>query len=99
MATAYIPGPSLADAIASVARWTRLEYASSGGARRRAGGDPRLRDHSPGPQARQRHPGRRRPRIIDFGIAKDADASALTGSNAVIGTLRYMSPSNWTASE
>ena len=32
------------------------------------------------------------PRIIDFGIAKGADATALTGSNAVIGTLRYMSP-------
>jgi serine/threonine protein kinase len=36
------------------------------------------------------------PRIIDFGIAKTADAStsltSLTGSNVVIGTLRYMSP-------
>jgi serine/threonine protein kinase len=32
------------------------------------------------------------PRIIDFGIAKGADATALTGSSAVIGTLRYMSP-------
>jgi WD40 repeat protein len=32
------------------------------------------------------------PRIIDFGIARGADATALTGSSVVIGTLRYMSP-------
>jgi serine/threonine protein kinase/WD40 repeat protein len=32
------------------------------------------------------------PRIIDFGIAKGTDATAITGSSAVIGTLRYMSP-------
>ena len=32
------------------------------------------------------------PRIIDFGIAKGADATVLTGSSVVVGTLRYMSP-------
>jgi Protein kinase domain/WD domain, G-beta repeat len=32
------------------------------------------------------------PRIIDFGIAKGADATELTASHAVIGSLRYMSP-------
>jgi len=60
MATAYIPGPSLADAIAQKGPLDEAGLRELGG---------------------------------DFGIAKTADAStSLTGSNVVIGTLRYMSP-------
>jgi serine/threonine protein kinase len=32
------------------------------------------------------------PRIIDFGIARPADASSLTSTGVVIGTFAYMSP-------
>jgi eukaryotic-like serine/threonine-protein kinase len=37
--------------------------------------------------------------IADFGIARGADATALTGSGAVISTLRYMSPSSCSLQE
>jgi len=93
MATAYIPGPSLADAIAQRGPLDEAGVRELGAAL--AEGLAAI--HACGIIHRDLKPGNviladDGPRIIDFGIAKDADASALTGSNAVIGTLRYMSP-------
>jgi serine/threonine protein kinase len=93
MATAYIPGPSLAQA---VAQGGPLDDA---GVRRlgAALAEGLAAIHDCGLIHRDLKPGNviladDGPRIIDFGIAKGADATALTGSSAVIGTLRYMSP-------
>jgi serine/threonine protein kinase/WD40 repeat protein len=93
MATAYIPGPSLAQA---VAEGGPLDEA---GVRRLGAAlvEGLAAIHECGLIHRDLKPGNviladDGPRIIDFGIAKGADATALTGSSAVIGTLRYMSP-------
>ena len=93
MATAYIAGPSLADAIAEggplgEARVRELGAALAEGLTAIHDCGLIHRDLKPG-NVILAHDG---PRIIDFGIAKGADATALTGSHAVIGTLRYMSP-------
>jgi serine/threonine protein kinase len=93
MATAYIPGPSLADAVAwggplGQARVRELGAALAEGL---------AAIHACGLIHRDLKPGNviladDGPRIIDFGIAKVAGATAITGSHAIIGTLRYMSP-------
>ncbi|MGH3292604.1 MAG: protein kinase domain-containing protein, partial [Trebonia sp.] len=93
MATAYIPGPSLADAVAQRGPLDRAEVGRLGAAL--AEGLAAI--HECGLIHRDLKPGNvilaeDGPRIIDFGIAKGADATALTGSSALIGTLRYMSP-------
>ena len=93
MATAYIPGPSLADAVARRGPLDRAEVGRLGAAL--AEGLAAI--HECGLIHRDLKPGNvilaeDGPRIIDFGIARGADATALTGSSAVIGTLRYMSP-------
>jgi serine/threonine protein kinase len=93
MATAYIAGPSLAEAIAQHGPLDEAGVRELGAAL--AEGLAAI--HDCGLIHRDLKPGNviladDGPRIIDFGIAKGADATALTGSNAVIGTLRYMSP-------
>ena len=93
MATAYIAGPSLAEAIARRGPLDEAEVRRLGAAL--AEGLAAI--HDCGLIHRDLKPGNviladDGPRIIDFGIAKGADATALTGSSAVIGTLRYMSP-------
>jgi serine/threonine protein kinase len=93
MATAYIPGPSLAETIARRGPLDEAEVRRLGAAL--AEGLAAI--HDCGLIHRDLKPGNvimagDGPRIIDFGIAKGADATALTGSSAVIGTLRYMSP-------
>jgi Flp pilus assembly protein TadD/predicted Ser/Thr protein kinase len=93
MATAYIPGPSVADAVAQSGPLDRAGVDRLGAAL--AEGLAAI--HECGLIHRDLKPGNvilaeDGPRIIDFGIAKGADATALTGSSAVIGTLRYMSP-------
>ena len=93
MAAAYIPGPSLADAIAGSGPLDEAGVRRLGAAL--AEGLTAI--HDCGLIHRDLKPGNvimagDGPRIIDFGIAKGADATALTGSHAVIGTLRYMSP-------
>jgi tetratricopeptide (TPR) repeat protein/predicted Ser/Thr protein kinase len=93
MATAYIPGPSLADAVAQSGPLDRAGVGRLGAAL--AEGLAAI--HECGLIHRDLKPGNvilaeDGPRIIDFGIAKGTHATALTGSSAVIGTLRYMSP-------
>ncbi len=93
MATAYIAGPSLAEAIAQRGPLDEAGVRQLGAAL--AEGLAAI--HDCGLIHRDLKPGNviladDGPRIIDFGIAKGADATALTGSSAVIGTLRYMSP-------
>jgi peptide/nickel transport system substrate-binding protein len=93
MATAYIPGPSLAQAVAEGGPLDEAGVRRLGAAL--AEGLAAI--HECGLIHRDLKPGNviladDGPRIIDFGIAKGANATALTGSSAVIGTLRYMSP-------
>jgi hypothetical protein len=93
MATAYIPGPSLAEAVAGGGPLDEAGVRRLGAAL--AEGLAAI--HECGLIHRDLKPGNVTmadggPRIIDFGVAKGADATALTGSSAVIGTLRYMSP-------
>jgi hypothetical protein len=100
MATAYIPGPSLAEAIARNGPLDQAQVRQLGAAL--AEGVAAI--HACGLIHRDLKPGNviladDGPRIIDFGIAKGADTAALTGSNTVIGTLRYMSPEQLHAQE
>ena len=94
MATAYIPGPSLDDAIAQKGPLDEAGLRELGAALT----EGLSAIHACGIIHRDLKPGNiiladDGPRIIDFGIAKTADAStSLTASNVVIGTLRYMSP-------
>jgi WD40 repeat protein/predicted Ser/Thr protein kinase len=93
MATAYIPGPSLAEAVAGGGPLDEAGVRELGAAL--AEGLAAI--HDCGLIHRDLKPANviladDGPRIIDFGIASGAGATALTGSNAVIGTLRYMSP-------
>jgi hypothetical protein len=93
MATAYIPGPSLAQAVAQRGPLDEAEVLQLGAAL--AEGLAAI--HDCGLIHRDLKPSNviladDGPRIIDFGIARSADVTALTGTGAVIGTLRYMSP-------
>jgi hypothetical protein len=93
MVTEYIPGPSLRDLVLTrgplpVERvWALASQLSEGLGAIHACGLVH-RDLKPGnvimaPDG---------PRIIDFGIARMADASVLTEDGAVVGTYAYMSP-------
>jgi hypothetical protein len=93
MATAYIPGPSLASVIARQGPLGEAGVRELGAAL--AEGLAAI--HACGLIHRDLKPGNiiladDGPRIIDFGIAKSADASSLTSSHALIGTLGYVSP-------
>jgi WD40 repeat protein len=93
MATAYIPGPSLAAAVAQRGPLDQAAVRALGAAL--AEGLAAI--HACGITHRDLKPSNviladDGPRIIDFGIAKGADATAITAPDALIGTLRYMSP-------
>ena len=93
MATAYIPGPSLAAAIAQQGPLDEAGVRKLGAAL--AEGLAAI--HACGIIHRDLKPGNviladDGPRIIDFGIAKSANSTSLTAPDAVIGTLHYMSP-------
>jgi serine/threonine protein kinase len=93
MATAYIAGPSVADAVIRQGPLDEARVHELGGAL----AEGLIAIHACGLIHRDLKPanvilGDDGPRILDFGIAKAADTTALTGSQAVLGTLRYMSP-------
>jgi hypothetical protein len=93
MATAYIAGPSLADAITHNGPLDEGRTRALGAAL--AEGLASI--HACGLIHRDLKPGNviladYGPQIIDFGIARGADTAALTGTDTVIGTLSYKSP-------
>ena len=94
MAMEYIEGQTLADIIRkreplTTARKIQLAEALVDG----LAFPHKAAHHSPGHQAGQSH-GRRRRRlkILDFGIARLAEATGMTRVGAALGTLNYMSP-------
>ncbi|RFU37605.1 serine/threonine protein kinase, partial [Actinomadura logoneensis] len=100
MATAYVPGPSLRALVEREGALPpeRVRELGAGLAEGLAA------IHACGLVHRDLKPGNiivaeDGPRIIDFGIARALDASAMTATGAVIGTLAYMSPEQVEADE
>jgi WD40 repeat protein len=93
MVTAYIPGPSLSEAVARRGPLSPAEVRELGASLAEGLGAI----HACGLIHRDLKPGNiilgpDGPRIIDFGIARTANASSLTTVNALIGTYGYMAP-------
>ncbi|MCP9966127.1 serine/threonine protein kinase [Actinomadura madurae] len=89
MATAYIPGPSLREAAPLDVPGVRaLGAALAEGLEAIHAGGLVHRDLKPGNVIMSEDG----PRIIDFGIARAAEATALTSTGAVVGTYAFMSP-------
>lgn len=93
LATAYVPGPSLADAVAGHGPLP------AGSVLMLAAGlaESVAAIHAAGVVHRDLKPSNvlladDGPRVIDFGISRAAEASALTGTGLVIGSPGYMSP-------
>ena len=100
MATAYIPGPSLATAIAGKGPFDEAGTRRLGAAL--AEGLTAI--HACGLIHRDLKPGNiilgaDGPYIIDFGIAKHTGMTSITGAGMIIGTLRYMSPEQLSGQE
>ncbi|XUL85720.1 bifunctional serine/threonine-protein kinase/ABC transporter substrate-binding protein [Streptomyces galilaeus] len=93
LATAFVPGPSLAEAVDGIGPLPPESVAVLGSRLAQALSELHAvdlvhRDVKPGnillvPDG---------PRLIDFGIAKGAGATALTAPDAVVGTPGYLSP-------
>ena len=93
MVTAYIPGPSLSEAVGrngplDVSQVRELGAALAEGLTAIHACGLIHRDLKPGNIIR----GPDGPRIIDFGVARTANGSSLTTVNALIGTYGYMAP-------
>jgi serine/threonine protein kinase len=93
MVTAYIPGPSLAEAVAASGPFGLNQVCGLG-----AGlAEGLAAIHACGLVHRDLKPSNviladDGPRIIDFGIARAAEASPMTTAGMVVGTYSYMSP-------
>ncbi|MFJ2738296.1 WD40 repeat domain-containing serine/threonine protein kinase [Streptomyces sp. NPDC087440] len=93
LVTAYIPGPTLSEAVR-----TQGPFAPDAVLRLGAGlAEGLAAIHRCGLVHRDLKPGNvilaeDGPRIIDFGIARAVDASSLTETGAIVGTYAYMSP-------
>jgi serine/threonine protein kinase len=93
LATAYVPGPSLAEAIAShgplpASSVLALAAGLAEGLNAIHAADLVHRDLKPS-NVLLADDG---PRVIDFGISRAAEASALTGTGLVVGSPGFMSP-------
>lgn len=93
LATAYVPGPSLAEAVARHGPWPESRLRALGSALAEALDDV----HTAGLVHRDVKPGNvlltvDGPRLIDFGIARAVGATALTADGSVVGSPGYLSP-------
>ncbi|MEV0322569.1 serine/threonine-protein kinase [Streptomyces sp. NPDC050658] len=99
LATSYVPGPSLAAAVAQGGPLPYDRLCSLAAAL----GEALVVVHGAGIVHRDLKPSNvlladDGPRVIDFGIARAADATALTGTGMMIGTFGYASPEQLTGS-
>ncbi|WP_405387657.1 bifunctional serine/threonine-protein kinase/ABC transporter substrate-binding protein [Streptomyces sp. NBC_01102] len=93
LATAFVPGPSLAEAVASCGPMPLRSVRVLAGLLSRA----LTAVHTAGLVHRDVKPGNvlltaDGPRLIDFGIARAGDATALTATDLVVGTPGFLSP-------
>ncbi|MDX3694374.1 bifunctional serine/threonine-protein kinase/ABC transporter substrate-binding protein [Streptomyces europaeiscabiei] len=93
LATAYVPGPSLAEAVAAHGPLTEHGLRILGGRLALALGEV----HRAGLVHRDLKPGNvllapDGPRLIDFGIARAPEDTSLTATGFVVGTPGYLSP-------
>lgn len=100
LATAFVPGPTLAEAVAERGALPAATVRALGVRLSRALGAA----HAAGLVHRDVKPGNvllaaDGPRLIDFGIARHAGATALTATGALLGTPGYLAPEQATAGE
>ncbi|GGW97979.1 hypothetical protein GCM10010297_19430 [Streptomyces malachitofuscus] len=93
LATAYVPGPSLAEAVTRAGPWGEKHVVALGAALAEALDDV----HTAGLVHRDLKPANvlltaDGPRLIDFGIARAVGATALTADGSVVGSPGYLSP-------
>ena len=93
LATGYVNGPSLAQAVDELRTAAGCLGAGPGRRAGRGAGCGSCRGSgAPRPEAVQRAAGTGRAAVIDFGISQAADATHLTRTGTVIGSPAFMSP-------